>query len=283
MLKIENLKKTYGEFTLDCSLEVKAGCVTGFIGKNGAGKSTAFKSVLNLIHPDEGNIKLFGKDVAALDIQDKQRLGVVLADSGFSGYLTIRDISCILSSMYKKHENQRFFAMCEEAGLPGDKQLKELSTGMRTKLKLLIALSHAPDFLILDEPTVGLDVIARDEMLKYLRTYMEEDENRSILISSHISSDLEGMCDDIYMIHEGSIVFHEEMDLLLSNYALLKLNVEQFNHIDKQYILRYKKEPYGFCCITGERQFYIDNYPDVVVEKGNVDDLMIMMTGGDRL
>ena len=91
------------------------------------------------------------------------------------------------------------------------------------------------------------------------------------------------MCDDIYMIHEGSIVFHEEMDLLLSNYALLKLNVEQFNHIDKQYILRYKKEPYGFCCITGERQFYIDNYPDVVVEKGNVDDLMIMMTGGDRL
>lgn len=154
---------------------------------------------------------------------------------------------------------------------------------MRAKLKLLIALSHAPDFLILDEPTVGLDVIARDEMLKYLRTYMEEDENRSILISSHISSDLEGMCDDIYMIHEGSIVFHEEMDLLLSNYALLKLNVEQFNHIDKQYILRYKKEPYGFCCITGERQFYIDNYPDVVVEKGNVDDLMIMMTGGDRL
>ena len=137
--------------------------------------------------------------------------------------------------------------------------------------------------MILDEPTAGLDVLARDEVLDMLREYMEEDENRSILISSHISSDLENLCDDFYMIHEGQIILHEETDVLLSDYAIIKLNENQFNEIDKDYILKIKKESFGYSCLTNEKQFYLENYPKYVIERGNLDELILMMIRGVSL
>ncbi len=283
MLTVNNIKKNYDDFTLDCSLEVRPGCITGLIGQNGAGKSTTFKTILNLIHLDGGEIELFGKNAAALTAADKQRLGVALSNSGFSGNLTISDISHILGAMYKKYDNGEFISQCRKFGLPLDKNVSDFSTGMKAKLKILVALSHQADFLILDEPTVGLDVIARDELLDLLRAYMEKDDSRSILISSHIASDLEGLCDDFYMIHEGKIALHEEIDLLLGSYALLKLTPEQFQSIDKQYILRYRKENYGYRCLTDQKQFYIENYRDTVIENGNIDDLIVLMTGGTAL
>ncbi len=283
MLTVKNIKKNYDDFTLDCSLQVRPGCITGLIGQNGAGKSTTFKAILNLIHLDGGEIELFGKSAAALTAADKQRLGVALSNSGFSGILTISDIAHILSAMYTKHDNAAFISQCRKFGLPLDKKISDFSTGMKAKLKILVALSHQADFLILDEPTVGLDVIARDELLDLLRTYMERNDARSILISSHIASDLEGLCDDFYMIHEGQIALHEEIDLLLGSYALLKLTPDQFQTIDKQYILRYKKETYGYHCLTDQKQFYIENYRDTVIEKGNIDDLIVLMTGGTAL
>lgn len=283
MLKIENLRKSYDDFTLSCSMEVRSGCVTGLIGRNGAGKSTTFKAVLNLIRPDEGSIQIFGKEASSLLPEDKERLGVVLSDSGFSSYLTIRDIAHILKAMYKKFNLQQFTEQCKKHELPVNKKLKDFSTGMKAKLKILIALSHEADLLILDEPTVGLDVIAREEVLGLLRAYMEKDERRTILISSHISSDLEGFCDDFYMINEGSIVMHEETDCLLDNYALLKVSLQQFERLDKRYIKKYEKETYGYRCLTDEKQFYLENYPEIVVEKGNMDDLMILMIGGSEL
>ncbi len=283
MLKIVDAKKQYDDFILDCSMEVRQGCITGLIGKNGAGKSTTFKAALDLIHLDGGKVEIFGKNATQLSAADKQNFGVALSDSGFSNYLTIRDISCILQAMYKKHDVSRFLETCQNFQLPLNKRLMDFSTGMKTKLKLLVALSHEAQFLLLDEPTLGLDVVARDEMLEMLRQYMEEDESRSILISSHISSDLEGFCDDIYMIDEGRIILHEETDVLLSNYALLKLNPEQFAQLDRQYILRYKEEPYGYCCLTNQKQFYLENNPEAVIEKGNIDDLIVMMIGGNEL
>lgn len=280
MIQISNLRKEYDDFTLNCSLNVRPGYVTGLIGKNGAGKSTTFKALLGLIHPDGGSVELFGKDIAEVTARDKQRLGVALSDSGFSSYLTIRDITYILRAMYEKYNQDRFLAQCQKFHLPLDKRLTDFSTGMKAKLKLLVALSHEAELLILDEPTVGLDVVARDEMIDLLREYMEEDEHRSILISSHISSDLEGLCDDFYMIHEGEILLHEETDRLLDSYALLKLSSEQFETLDKQYILKYKEESYGYRCLTNQKQFYMENYPDVVIEKGNIDDLIVLMIGG---
>ena len=283
MLKINHIIKKYNDFALECSMEVKPGCITGLVGQNGAGKTTTFKAILDLIHLDGGTVELLGRKAEELTVEDKQKLGVALSDSGFNGYLTIRDITDILKAMYQQFDDKKFLARCREFQLPMDKKLKDFSTGMKAKFKVLTALSHEAQLLILDEPTVGLDVVARDEVLELLRGYMEEDENRSILISSHISSDLEGLCDDIYMLHEGKIVLHEETDRLLDDYALLKLSPEQFATMDKEYILKYKEEPYGCRCLTNQKQFYMENYPEVVMEKGNIDDLMVLMIGGKKI
>lgn len=283
MLTVDHVKKVYQDFALDCSLEVRPGCVTGLIGQNGAGKSTTFKAALGLIHTDSGNIELFGEDSASLSAGGRQKLGVVLSDSGFSSYLTAGDIAHILKNMYEQYEDRKFRDLCHKFNIPLDKKLQEFSTGMKAKFKLITALTHRAKLLILDEPTVGLDVVARDELLDLLRDYMSEDESRSILISSHISSDLEGLCDDIYMIHDGKIILHEDTDVLLSNYALLKLDPSQFEALDKQYILKYKKESFGYSCLTDQKQFYMENYPEAVIEKGNIDDLIVMMIGGGAL
>ena len=281
MLKLKNVKKNYKNFTLDCTMKVREGCVTGLIGKNGAGKSTTFKALLGLISTDGGEIEMFGKTLSQLKAKDKENIGVVLADSGFSGYLTIKDLIPVMDSLYSRFVKEDFVRKCEQFGLPLDKKIKDFSTGMKRKLQVLAALSHDAKLLVLDEPTAGLDVIARDELLEMLREYMEKGD-RSILISSHISSDLESFCDDIYMINDGKIVLYEETDVLLSEYALLKVTAEQYQTLEKEYILRHKKEEYGYSCLTNQKQFYLENYPDIVVEKGNVDELIMMMIRGEK-
>lgn len=281
MLKLKNVKKNYKNFTLDCTMEVQEGSVTGLIGKNGAGKSTTFKALLGLISTDGGEIEMFGKPVSQLKSKDKENIGVVLADSGFSGYLTIKDLIPVMDSLYSRFVKEDFVRKCEQFGLPLDKKIKDFSTGMKRKLQVLAALSHDAKLLVLDEPTAGLDVIARDELLEMLREYMEQGD-RSILVSSHISSDLESFCDDIYMIDDGKIVLYEETDVLLSEYAILKVTAVQYQTLDKEYLLRHKKEEYGYSCLTNQKQFYLENYPDIVVEKGNVDELIMMMIRGEK-
>lgn len=283
MLKIDQVRKEYKNFSLDCSMEVKKGCVTGLIGANGAGKSTTFKTVLGLISMDGGAIQLLGKDIREITAKDKQNLGVVLSDSGFSGYLTIRDIISILAGLYEKFDKVFFMEQIEKFQLPLDKKIKNFSTGMKAKLKILTAVSHQAKLLILDEPTAGLDVIARDEVLDILRDFMEKDEERAILISSHISSDLETLCDDCYMIHKGKIIFHEETDILLSEYALLKMDESHYKAIDKAYLLRVKKEEYGYSCLTNQRQYYVENYPDITAERGNIDEVITMTIKGEAV
>jgi ABC-2 type transport system ATP-binding protein len=283
MLKIEHLVKNYGDFTLDCSLELPKGCVTGLIGQNGAGKSTTFKAILGLIRVDSGSITLFGKDIKDLTTEDKQNIGVVLSDSGFSGYLTVNDIIPVLDNLYKNFDKSFFVEQIKRFNLPLNKQIKEFSTGMKAKLKTLVAISHNAKLLILDEPTAGLDVVARDNLLELLREFMEVDEERSILISSHISSDLEGLCDDIYMIHDGKIILHENTDVLLSDYALLKVDDIQYSKLDKQYILRTMKQGYGYSCLTNQKQYYMENYPQVAIEKGSIDETITMMVRGEKL
>ncbi|MCM1161709.1 MAG: ABC transporter ATP-binding protein [Roseburia sp.] len=283
MLKIENLQKNYDRFHLDCSLEVMPGCITGLIGQNGAGKSTTFKAALGLISADGGTIQIFGKDVRELSKKDREKIGVVLSDSGFSGYLSIKDIVPIMENMYAGFEKAYFLEQCEHFGLPLNKKIKEFSTGMKAKLKTLAAITHGAALLILDEPTAGLDVVARDELLQLLREYMERDEQNSILISSHISTDLEGLCDDLYMIHEGHMILHEDTDVLLSDYAVLKVKEEQLARLDKQYVLKAKKETFGYSCLTNQKQFYMDNYPEVTIEKGSIDELIMIMIRGMEL
>lgn len=280
MLKMEHLKKYYDNFSLDCFLELMPGRVTGLIGQNGAGKSTTFKAILGLISTDSGSITILGKDVKDFTAKDKEELGVVLSDSGFSGYLRIKDIIPVLQNMYPKFDKSFFMEQVQRFQLPFDKKIGDFSTGMKAKLKVLIAVSHNAKLLILDEPTSGLDVIARDELLEMLREFMEKEEERSILISSHISSDLESLCDDLYMIHDGKIILHEDTDVLLSDYALLKVNEKQYDELDKQFILRSKKEVYGYSCLTNQKRYYMENYPEIVIEKGAIDEVITMMIRG---
>lgn len=283
MLKIEQIQKNYDNFSLNCSLEVKKGHVTGLIGQNGAGKSTTFKALLGLISIDRGNIEIFGKPLSGFNAKDKQDLGVVLSNSGFSGYLTVNDIIPIMNNLYDKFDKSFFMNQVNKCQLPLNKRLKDFSTGMKAKLKVIAAISHNAKLLILDEPTAGLDVIARDELLEMLRDFMEADSEHAILISSHISSDLEALCDDLYMIHDGKVILHEDTDVLLSEYAVIKADESAYSKLDKQYILHVKKESYGYSCLTNQKQYYMENYPKTVIENGNIDEVITMMIRGERL
>lgn len=277
MVKLENVKKQYGDFCLDCSLEIPTGQVSGIIGRNGAGKTTVFKAMLGLIKIDGGKVELFGNDGQTFSAKNRERIGTVLADSGFCGYLTIKDYVPMLAAMYKDFSKEKFVSECERMGLPIKKKIKDFSTGMKRKLQILTALSHHAELLVLDEPTAGLDVIVRDEILEMLQEYMKTEE-RSILISSHISSDLEGICDDIYMIDKGRIVLHEDTDIILSNYGLIKATRSQFEKLDKTYLICSTQEEFGYNCVTNQKQFYVENYPDVVVENGSLDLIMRIYT-----
>ena len=280
MISIENLVKKYDGFELNISMEIPSGKVSGLVGKNGAGKSTTIKSILGLVKPNSGKVVLMGKDVTDITARDKQKLGVALSESGFSGYLTVKDVIDIMKNMYQDFNADSFRKLCRKFDLPMDKRIKDFSTGMKAKLRVLTALSHKARLLIMDEPTSGLDVEARNEILDMLRDYLVENEDCSILISSHISSDLEGLCDDIYLIHKGRIILHEDTDKILSNYGILKMDGETYEKMDRSHILEAKKENYGYRCLSDEKQYYVENYPGIVVENSGIDDLILMLTGG---
>lgn len=283
LIRLENVEKHYSGFQLDCSMEVSKGNVTALIGPNGAGKSTTFKIILGLIYADQGTVEIFGKPIEQITKEDKEKLGIVLPNACFSEYLCLKDLIPILSCLYSCFDKEAFVNRCKNFELPMEKKIKELSTGMKAKLKILIAMSHDTKLLILDEPTAGLDVLAREELLDMFREYMIPG-NRSILISSHISSDLEGLCDDFYLIDNGKIVMHEETDELLGNYGLLKVTGEQYQAlVDKSRILRKKRENFGYSLLTNQKQYYQENMPEVTMEKGSIDEVIMMMIKGEAV
>lgn len=280
MIKISNLQKKYKDFSLNLSMEVPEGCVTGLIGKNGAGKSTTIKSILGLIKPDGGEIEVLGRSPKDFSPKDREAIGAALSDSSFCMVLSIEDVIHILRACYSSFDEERFRRLCREQALPFDKAIKDLSSGMKAKLRVITAITHKAKLLVLDEPTAGLDVLARNEVLDLLRSYMEEDSSRSIMISSHISSDLEGLCDDIYMIDNGRLLLHEDTDTILGCYGILKLSEEEYNGLDRQYVIAARKDRFSYTCLTSEKQFYLDNYPNIVVENSSIDDMIVLMLGG---
>ena len=282
MIIMKDAHKEYSGFQFYMSMEVPEGRITGLAGRNGAGKSTAIKLILGLIRPDSGSVKVFGREAEDLTVRDREKIGVSLAESGFSGLLNVADTEHILQKMYPRFDQTYFRQKCQELKIPRDKRIKTFSTGMKARLRVLVAMSHRAELLIMDEPTAGLDVEVRMEILDMLRDYLAEDETRSILITSHIASDLENLCDDIYLIHEGRMILHEETYRLMEQYGILKVDDTQYEALDKEYILKAEKEPYGYACFTDHKDFYQENYPGIVVEKGGIDELILMMTGGYR-
>ena len=280
LVQLEHVRKKYGSFTLELNMQIPEDRIIGLIGATGAGKSTTSPLMLGLIRPDQGSVVVFGRNAEDLGAEQKQEIGTVFSDSGFSEFLKVNQLIPVMKRFYPDFREEEFAERCEKFQIPRNKQIRDFSTGMKAKLNLIIALTHQSEFLMLDEPTTGLDVGARERMLDILREYMEEEPERSILISSHISSDLEHLCDDIYVIHKGKIVLHEEMDRILEKYAMLKVSEEQYQALDKNYILKERKENFGIACLTNEKQYYTENYPEIVVESGSLDQVILMLTGG---
>ena len=283
MLKCTNIRKSYPGFTLDCSFTVPSGRISGLIGANGAGKSTAFKAILGLVRRDSGTLSLFGEEKEVLSEEDKRRLGVVLADAGYNPYLTVEDTILIQKAFYPAFREDFFRQKSQELELPPQKLIKDFSTGMKAKLRVLCAVCHEADLLILDEPTAGLDVLARDQILDLLRGFMAEKEERSILISSHISADLETLCDDFYMIDRGKIFFHEETDKLLSEYGILKVTEEELQQLDRRFLRRKRRESWGYSLLCDQKRYYFENYPGITIEKAGIDELIMMMLKGEEI
>ena len=282
LVQLEHVRKKYGSFTLELNMQIPGDRIIGLIGANGAGKSTTFKLMLGLIRPDQGSVEVFGRNAADLGAEEKQEIGAVFSDSGFSEYLKVQQLIPVMKRFYPDFQEKEFRKRCERFKIPLNKQIKDFSTGMKAKLNVLLALSHGSRLLLLDEPTAGLDVVAREEILDLLREYMEI-PGRSIVISSHISGDLEHFCDDLYMIHEGEIVLHEETDRILEEYGFIKVSEQEYKALDKEYLLRVRKEPFGYSCLTDQKNYYLENHPGIVVEKGSVDEVISMLVKGERL
>ena len=244
-LEIKNLTKAYPGFTLDnLNLTLPSGCIMGLIGENGAGKSTTIKLILDMIHKDSGSITILGKDNTDGIELTKEDIGVVMDEVGIPECLTVKQVGNVMKHTFRNWDDAEYTRLIQKLALPDKKQFKEFSRGMKMKLGIAIALSHDAKLLILDEATAGLDPVVRDEVVEMLSDFTR-DENHSILISSHIVSDLEKLCDYIAFIHKGKLLLCEEKDQLLSEYGLIHCTAEELQSIPSCAI-KYKKEnPYG--------------------------------------
>lgn len=245
ILEVRNLTKHYKDFTLsDVSFTLPKGCIMGFIGENGAGKSTTIKAVLNLIKPDSGEITLFGEDYRQNEIAHKEDIGVVFDETNFAEMITARQVNSMMRGFYKNWDSDLYLQYLERFGLPLKKTIKEYSRGMKMKLSIAVALSHKAKLLLLDEATSGLDPIVRDEILDVFLEFIQ-DEDHSIFFSSHITSDLEKVADYITFIHKGKIYVSERKDILLEKYAIVKCTGQDLEKIPREYIYGVRRHQFG--------------------------------------
>lgn len=272
--EIVNLNKSYKGFSLkNVNLSLPKGYIMGFIGKNGAGKSTTINCLLGIAKPNSGTLKIFGKGVKELTASDKEKLGVVLDGCPFAEILNIKDIKAILSKVYKTWDAAVFEDLCSRFSLPDNKQIKDFSTGMRAKLNIATALSHGAQLLVLDEATSGLDPVVRDEILEILQDFVQN-ENHSVLISSHITSDLEKICDYIAFIKDGEIVFVENKDDLMEKYAVVHCKNEDLNKIEASAIMGCRKNSYSTEVLVIKDK--VSN--EFVMDKPSIEDIMLYYT-----
>ncbi len=282
VIEITGLKKKYdNKFELgEINIDIPSGSIVGLIGENGAGKTTLIKSILNIIKIDKGNIKIFGKDYKNENV--KEEIGVVLDNTFFPELLTPKDINNSMKSIYKNWDSDLYFSYLKEFDLPENKTIKSLSKGMRKKLEIATSLAHKPKLLILDEPTSGLDPVIRSEVLDIFLKFIEDDEH-SILLSTHITSDLEHIADKIVFIDEGKIVLEKSRDEIMDDYAILKCDIDYFSKIDKEDILRLRKTKYSYEILVNEKQKMSKKYQDCVLDKISIEDLMLLMIKGERI
>lgn len=282
IIEIKNLEKKYDDkFKLgEINLEIPGGAIVGLIGENGAGKTTLIKSMLNIIKIDNGEIKLLGKNYKQEDV--KEDIGVVLDNMFFPEILNAKDINSSMKGIYKNWDSNLFFSYLKEFELPENKPLKSMSKGMRKKLEIATALAHKPKLLILDEPTSGLDPVVRNEVLDIFLKFVS-DEEHSILLSTHITSDLEHIADEIIFIDKGKKILQKTRDDIIENYGILKCNIDDFSKIDKKDIISYKKTKYSYEILVENREEAMKKYSDCIVDKITLEDLMVLIIKGEKV
>ena len=281
-IEVRHLTKQYPGFALkDVSFQIPEGSVVGFIGENGAGKSTTIKVILDLIKRDGGEITLLGEPDGAKDETLKEQIGVVFDENCFPDYLNRRDVNRMLKAIYRGWQEERFGKLCDRFGLPGKQMIKEYSRGMKMKLSISVALSHKAELLILDEATSGLDPVVRDDILDILLDFVQ-DETHSILISSHITSDLEKVADYIVFIHEGKMIFEETKDNLIYDYGIMKCKQKEFDSIDKEDIIRFRKMDYGYEILVKNKKELERKYPNFIMDNIKIEDIMLMYVKGEK-
>ena len=292
VIEIKNLSKKYDTFELkDINISIPQGSIVGLVGQNGAGKTTLIKSILEIIKKDTGNINLFnGKKIknakegaysaVLMDIKNaKEEIGVILDQSFFPEILKVKDINEVMKNIYKNWDEVLFKKYLKEFNLAENKSLKELSTGMHKKLEIACALSHHPKLLILDEPTSGLDPIVRNEILDIFLEFVQDEQN-SILLSSHITGDLENIADYIIFINNGEIVFNNDIEQLKNNYALIKCSDKEFKLIDSKDIIKYKHNKYDYEILVSDKSGMKKKYKDLVIDNASIDDIMLLIVKG---
>ena len=283
-LILKNVNKKYekSNFAIkDISFSVPEGSIVGFIGENGAGKSTTMNCILNVIRRDSGTIEIFGREMTDEDIDIRENIGVVYDSNNFPEYLTARQLADILGRIYSKWDDFCFEQFLRRFGLPESQKIKSYSRGMSMKLAIAVALSHDSKLLILDEATSGLDPIMRDEILDVLLEFVKQ-ENHSILLSSHITSDLEKIADYIVFIHNGEIILNKTKDELIYEYGVIRCSENDFHNISSEDILSSMKKDYQIDVLIKNRKLIEKKYKNLIVDSVSLDEIMLLLVKGER-
>ena len=275
VIELKNVTKDYGDFKLDnVSFAVPEGTVCGFIGQNGAGKTTTINLILDVIKRDSGEITLFGESVNKDTAYLREDIGVVFDEMGFHEFMNARDINIMMKNIYKNWDEEVFFKNLKKFSLPSKKKCGAFSRGMRMKLQIAVALSHNAKLLIMDEPTSGLDPIVRNEMINIFREFVVE-EDHTILLSSHITSDLEKIADEVVFIDGGKIVLSGNKDEILEKHAVLKCRKDELSKISESLIVNSEVSDYGAETLVNDKHAAEKLYPGMVIERAELEQIMI--------
>lgn len=285
ILELRQVSKTFpkSDFTLDqVTFSLPYGSILGFVGENGAGKTTTIGCILNTVIKDSGTVKLFGREMMDADKDMREKIGVVYDGDNFPGYWTAKQLSQVMEGFYTRWDHALFQKYLEEFRLPAGQKIKHYSRGMAMKLAIAAALSHHPQLLILDEATSGLDPIMRDEMLDVFLEFVQE-EDHSILLSSHITSDLEKIADYITFIHNGKLIMTASKNELVYHYAVMRCKESQFRMLDPVDIIAYRKRDFQIDVLVRSGKEAEQKYKDVVVDHVSVDEIMLLLAKGERV
>lgn len=279
-LMISGLTKTYKDFILDhVSFTVPSGSIVGLIGENGAGKSTTINAILGLIQKEAGVVSILEKE--ELDKEIKEQIGVVFDGSNYPEILSPKKLNQVMKNIYKLWDEQMYFHLLKQFSLPIDKKIKQFSKGMKMKLAITVAFSHHSKLLLLDEATSGLDPVIRDDILDMLLDFVQEEEH-SILVSSHITSDLEKIADYIIFIHKGKVVFFKPKDELMEQYGIMKCGAAQFDALDKSDIIVYRKMDYEWQILISNREKMQKKYAKAMIVPATIDEIMLLYVKGEK-